>query len=164
MKAARQAVSYAAEQLGFSAVGVAAADAPQGDSLSRWLQAGCHADMDWLERHLPLRQEPAKVLPGVRRVIMLTYEYPRQDARRATGSVARYAQGEDYHKLLAPKLADLDETLQRFRAGERAFFCRHGRVGMDWSPQFVGAAAGRFILFSFVYSHDAGVAGGPTDG
>ena len=137
MKAARQAVSYAAEQLGFSAVGVAAADAPQGDSLSRWLQAGCHADMDWLERHLPLRQEPTKVLPGVRRVIMLTYEYPRQDARRATGSVARYAQGEDYHKLLAPKLADLDETLQMY-GGRQRCFSDSGPV----SERFFAAMAG----------------------
>ena len=62
MKAARQAVNYAAEQLGFSAVGVAPADAPQGDSLKRWLQAGCHADMAWLERHLPLRLDPGKLL------------------------------------------------------------------------------------------------------
>ncbi len=137
MKAARQAVNYAAEQLGFSAVGVAPADAPQGDSLKRWLQAGCHADMAWLERHLPLRLDPGKLLPGVRSVIMLTYEYPRYDARKEEGSVARYAQGEDYHKLLAPKLSDLDETLQIY-GGKQRCFSDSGPV----SERFFAAMAG----------------------
>ncbi len=137
MKAARQAVQYAAEQLGFSALGVASACADQGDTLSHWLRDGCHADMHWLERHLPMRQNPALLLPGVRSVIMLTYEYPRQDARCAPGSVARYAQGEDYHKLLAPKLADLDETLQLY-GGNQKCFSDSGPV----SERFFAAAAG----------------------
>ena len=137
MKVARQAVQYAAEQLGFSALGVAPAGIDQGDALEQWLNDGCHADMHWLERHLPLRQNPALLLPGVRSVIMLTYEYPRKDARRSTGSVARYAQGEDYHKLLAPKLADLDETLQ-FYGGSQKCFSDSGPV----SERFFAAAAG----------------------
>lgn len=121
MMAARQALEYAARALGFSGVGVAPADADQGGELAAWLQAGCHADMHWLERHLPARLNPRLVLPGVRRVVMLTYEYPRHDARRAAGSIARYAQGEDYHKLLADKLADLDETLSLYGGQQRCF-------------------------------------------
>ena len=35
--------------------------------------------------------------------------------------MARYAQGEDYHKLLAGKLADLDETLQMYGGVQRCF-------------------------------------------
>ena len=137
MKAARQAVQYAAEQLGFSGLGVAPACADQGDMLSQWLRDGCHADMHWLEHHLPMRQNPALLLPGVRCVIMLTYEYPRLDARRGPGSIARYAQGEDYHKLLAPKLADLDETLQLY-GGTQKCFSDSGPV----SERFFAAAAG----------------------
>lgn len=137
MKAARQALEYAAHALGFSGVGVAAADADQGEGLAAWLKAGCHADMDWLERHLPARQNPRLVLPGVSRVVMLTYEYPRQDARRAAGAVARYAQGEDYHKLLAGKLADLDETL-RFYGGQQRCFSDSGPV----SERFFAEQAG----------------------
>ncbi len=137
MSAARQAVEYAAEQLGFSALGVASADLDQGDALPRWLNDGCHADMQWLERHLPMRQNPALLLPGVRSVIMLTYEYPRRDVRCSPGSIARYAQGEDYHKLLAPKLADLDETLQ-FYGGSQKCFSDSGPV----SERFFAAAAG----------------------
>lgn len=137
MTHARQAVEFAARALGFSALGVAPADAEQGDVLRDWLRAGCHADMAWLERHLPLRLEPQRVLPGVRCVIMLTYEYPRCDVRRARGAVARYAQGEDYHKLLAPKLADLDETLS-FYGGRQRCFSDSGPV----SERFFAARAG----------------------
>ena len=133
----RQALEYAASQLGFSGVGVADAHAAQDDKLARFVAEGMHADMEWMARHLPARQNPELVLPGVKRVIMLTYEYPRQSARTASGSIARYAQGEDYHKLLTAKLADLDETLQ-FYGGAQRYFTDSGPV----SERFFAALAG----------------------
>ncbi len=132
-----QALDYAARALGFSSVGIADALAPQGDTLANFIRDGKHADMEWMARHLPARQNPELVLPGVRRVIMLTYEYPRQDARKAAGHIARYAQGEDYHRLLAGKLADLDETLQ-FYGGKQRCFTDSGPV----SERFFAAQCG----------------------
>lgn len=134
---ARQALDYAAAALGFSATGVADAHAAQGSQLADFIAAGKHADMAWMERHLPARMNPELVLPGVRRVIMLTYEYPRSDARQSSGSIARYAQGEDYHKLLAAKLNDLDETLQMY-GGQQRCFSDSGPV----SERFFAAQAG----------------------
>ena len=136
-QAARQAAEYAARALGFSALGVAPADAAQGTHLADWLAAGMHADMAWMERHLPARQNPQLVLPGVRSVIMLTYEYARTDAREVQGRIARYAQGEDYHKLLSAKLADIDETLQLY-GGQQRYFTDSGPV----SERFFAARAG----------------------
>lgn len=133
----RQAVEYAAKALGFSALGVAPPHADQGRHLPEWLADGKHAGMAWMERHLPARLNPELVLPGVRSVIVLTYEYPAQDARSAPGSIARYAQGEDYHKLLATKLADLDETLT-FYGGVQRCFTDSGPV----SERFFAAQAG----------------------
>lgn len=133
----RQALEYAAAALGFSGVGVADAHTPQGDKLAQFIADGKHADMSWMERHLPARQNPELVLPGVKRVIMLSYEYPRSSTRTAAGSIARYAQGEDYHKLLAAKLADLDETLQ-FYGGEQRCFTDSGPV----SERFFAEQAG----------------------
>lgn len=121
MHAARQALEYAATALGFSGVGVAAANAPQGNYLQQWLNDGMHADMEWMQRHLPARLNPELVLPGVRSIIILTYEYAGYDSRQQPGRIARYAQGEDYHKLLAAKLADLDETLQFYGGTQRCF-------------------------------------------
>lgn len=137
MLAARQAVEYAAQALGFSAVGISPAHIDQGPGLQNWLEEGRHADMEWMVRHLPARMNPELVLPGVRSVIMLTYDYPRTDARNALGKVARYAQGEDYHKLLAGKLADLDETLS-FYGGQQRCFTDSGPV----SERFFAARAG----------------------
>lgn len=132
-----QALAYAAHASGFSAVGIADAHAPQGEALEAFIRSGKHADMAWMPRHLAARLNPELVLPGVRRVIMLTYEYPREDARKADGRVARYAQGEDYHKLLAGKLADLDETLQ-FYGGRQRCFTDSGPV----SERFFAAQSG----------------------
>ncbi|MCQ2370630.1 MAG: tRNA epoxyqueuosine(34) reductase QueG [Akkermansia sp.] len=140
MSAALQALERAAAALGFSAVGVAPADADQGEHLRQWLAEGMHAGMLWMERHLPARLNPQLVLPGARSVVILTYEYARRDARPQPGAVARYAQGEDYHKLLAGKLADLDETLQMY-GGEQRCFTDSGpvserffawRAGLGW--------------------------------
>lgn len=135
--AIRQALEYAAHELGFSGVGVADAHAAQGPKLADFIRAGKHADMQWLERHLPARQNPDLVLPGVQRVIMLTFEYPRQCTRHAAGHVARYAQGEDYHKLLGAKLADLDETLQ-FYGGTQRCFTDSGPVSERFFAQLAG--------------------------
>lgn len=136
-QAARQAIQVVAQTLGFSGVGIAPAHADQGTRLQEWLAAGKHADMQWMERHLPARLNPELVLPGVRSVIMLTYEYAAHDARSATGRIARYAQGEDYHKLLAAKLADIDETLN-FYGGTQRCFTDSGPV----SERFFAAQAG----------------------
>lgn len=133
----RQALEYAADALGFTGVGVADAATPQGNRLQEFIESGKHAGMEWMARHLPARLNPDLVLPGVRRIIMLTYEYPRQDSRTAPGCIARYAQGEDYHKLLAGKLADLDETLQ-FYGGIQRTFTDSGPV----SERFFAAQAG----------------------
>ena len=136
-QAARQAIQVVARALGFSGVGIAPAHADQGTRLQDWLAAGNHADMQWMERHLPARLNPELVLPGVRSVIMLTYEYAAHDARNAPGLIARYAQGEDYHKLLAAKLADIDETLS-FYGGTQRCFTDSGPV----SERFFAAQAG----------------------
>ena len=137
MQAAKEAVAYAAKLLGFSGMGVADAHAPQGTRLQDWVAEGGHAGMTWMERHLPARLNPDLVLPGVQRVIILTYEYARTDAREAPGAIARYAQGEDYHKLLAGKLADLDETLS-FYGGVQRCFTDSGPVSERFFAQQAG--------------------------
>lgn len=122
--AAREALGLVAQNLGFSGWGIASASLPQGDRLSRWMASGAHAGMDWMERHLAARLNPQLVLEGVRSVVMLSFDYAQADARVAAGQdgrVARYAQGVDYHRLLAPKLADIDECLQLFGGKQRCF-------------------------------------------
>ncbi len=119
--AARDAIGELATQLGFSRWGICDPFTSQGELLRHWLESGAHAGMSWMERHLEARLHPECVLPDVASIIMLSYPYASSDARVELGRIARYAQGEDYHLLLKPKLNDLDECLQLYGGVQRCF-------------------------------------------
>jgi epoxyqueuosine reductase len=106
-----------ARELGFSAATVADLDVSHAaDRLQAWLAKGFHGEMDYMERHAPLRAAPATLVPGARRAIMVRMDYldrpftPGEAAIEATptqGVVARYAWGRDYHKVLRQRLQTL---------------------------------------------------------
>lgn len=84
-------------------------NAPQ---FSKWLDGKQHGEMNWLERNAPKRIDPQKVLPGARSVICLAASYENFNSKLKTqnsksGLVARYAQFDDYHDVLAEKLKGL---------------------------------------------------------
>ena len=138
---ARQAVATAARQLGFSDCRIArAVPTPYGSNLREWLRDGRHASMAWMERQQEKRLDPSLVLPHARSIIILAYPYTPHDRRTASGRIARYAHGHDYHKLIESKLADLDETLQLY-GGTQRYYTDSGPVnerdyatlsGMGW--------------------------------
>lgn len=97
-----------ATRSGFAAAGdIDPAAAAQYDA---WLADGCHAGMDWLARHRPLRLHPAHVLPGVHTVIMAAFPYT---ADAAHPLVADYALGADYHRALRGRLEPVADYLRR---------------------------------------------------
>ncbi len=83
--------------------------------LEAWLGAGHQATMHWMERHVDLRLDPRRMVPEARTLVSLWMDYPsgppRDDppvsAGAPTGRVARYALGEDYHRVVRQKLRDL---------------------------------------------------------
>lgn len=120
--AARQALAFAAEALGFSACRIAPAIAtPYAPDYRRWIAKGCHASMQWMERQMEKRLNPALVLGGARSIAVLSYDYASADARNEPGRIARYAQGSDYHRLIESKLVDLDDTLQGYGGEQRCY-------------------------------------------
>ncbi len=97
-----------ATRSGFAAAGdIDPAAAAQYDA---WLADGCHAGMDWLARHRPLRLHPAHVLPGVHTVIMAAFPYT---ADAGHPLVADYALGADYHRVLRGRLEPVADYLRR---------------------------------------------------
>ncbi len=96
---------------GFDDVRVAAARAldRDGATLERWLGAGRHAGMAWIASTAEKRGDPRRVLPGCRSVVSLVWNHgpgrPAPAAGRA--SVARYARGRDYHRVLGTRLGRL---------------------------------------------------------
>ena len=79
----------------------------------RWLAEGRHGTMAYLERHEAGKYDPRSALEGTRAVIVagLGYHQPRPDHQAASGLVARYAWGRDYHKVILKKLKTVAERL-----------------------------------------------------
>ncbi len=109
-----------AAELGFSSVAVSAPDLRQASQRLRdWLAAGRHGEMQWFERSLALRADPAALVPGTLRVISVTLPYARDNGSQAEtvltdgslGYVSRYALGRDYHRVLRQRLAKLAQRL-----------------------------------------------------
>lgn len=110
----------AAYAMGFAPVGIASA-APAIESEQRlrdWLAKGHAAGMTYLHRPRPRRGHPEDLLPGARSVICLAFNYYPGEAGSHSGSwpsgrIARYAVGEDYHRILKRKLKHLEQWLYR---------------------------------------------------
>ena len=90
-----------------------------------WLEAGRHAGMAWLgsERHRERRADPELILPGLRSVVCvaLCHSPARDEARdQRLGHIARYAAGEDYHRVMDERLAALSAAVAEILPGARA--------------------------------------------
>ncbi len=132
-----------AEELGFSAIGVARADAAPrtAERLREWLASGAHGDMIWMEETAERRGSPAGLWPEVRSVISLGMSYaPEADplaleGERDVGRISVYAQGGDYHDVIKKAL----KHLARWLVEEAAASTRSGqgcalKVFVDTAP------------------------------
>ena len=127
----------AARDLGFDLCGFARAGrAPHADALGHWLEAGCHAGMEWMKRTAALRADPRLVLPGARTVIALATNYfvpAALPADAPSGVVARYARGGDYHGWISPRLEALAAALQRAGGDQKCFVDAGPVLERDWA-------------------------------
>ena len=111
----KEAIRAEAERLGFAACGFARADAaPEaGLDLKRWLAAGHHGTMGWMDERAHHRVSPLALWPDARSAIALGMSYaPATDplalaAKPALGRISAYAQGGDYHKTVKKGLKAL---------------------------------------------------------
>jgi epoxyqueuosine reductase len=113
------------QELGFSQIGVAGVDLGSAEpGLLAWLEAGFYGSMDYMQRHGLKRARPAELIPGTLSVITARMDYlPRSTApgwqsiemerlqSPGTGTVAIYARGRDYHKVLRGRLQTLADRL-----------------------------------------------------
>ena len=104
-------------ELGFQAVGIADADLSAAEPrLLEWLAQGWHGEMEYMARHGTLRARPAELKPGTLRVISCRMDY-LNDAPQGinenpeTATIARYARGRDYHKVLRDRLQKLCDRI-----------------------------------------------------
>src|SRR5262249_47457517 len=134
--ALKTALAVAARAQGFDVVGVTQPDSiPQApERLKRFLAAGAHGDMGWLETTAHRRGDPPVLWPAVRSIVMLGMNYgPDGDPlavlrQRARGAVSVYAQGDDYHEIIKPRLKALARWLVARAGGDVKVFVDTGAV------------------------------------
>jgi epoxyqueuosine reductase len=110
-----EAIRTESRRLGFSACGFTRADSADaaGLDLQRWLEAGHHGTMGWMESRAHHRASPLALWPEAKSAIALGMSYaPATDPLALAGrpDVARisvYAQGGDYHKTVKKALKAL---------------------------------------------------------
>ncbi|HEX6276536.1 MAG TPA: tRNA epoxyqueuosine(34) reductase QueG [Polyangiaceae bacterium] len=131
-------VATAALALGFARVGFAPAERlnEAAARLRSWLASGYHGELEYLAGPGD-RADPRELLPGAKTVVAvaLSYAPDKTPLRRdregpaLSGTVARYARGEDYHLVMKQKLAELAARLDAI-AGEPVAH----RICVDTAP------------------------------
>jgi epoxyqueuosine reductase len=131
-------IKQEALQLGFDAVGVtrvrsrippSTQDSNPTDSennlqsqlytrLLEWLSRGFHGTMEWMAHKPERRSNPQAILPGCQSLISLGMNYyspqfPNEGV--GFGRIARYAWGEDYHRVFKRKLKRLEKMILDLR-------------------------------------------------
>jgi epoxyqueuosine reductase len=110
-----------AYDLGFDLAGVCPAfPVPHLDAYRAWIARGYHGEMGYMARadRVERRENPAAILPGVHSIICVGLNYypgslPNAlEGDPASGPIARYAWGLDYHDLMQPRLKALADFIE----------------------------------------------------
>ena len=117
--------SFALNEAGFDLVGISSSSLPEIhiEALRSWAQNGFAGSMDYMTRDVERRAHPAKILPSAKTVISLAVNYFHPEDEKppagSYGKVAKYAYGQDYHKVIEKKLKILSKFILE-TAGEGA--------------------------------------------
>jgi epoxyqueuosine reductase len=152
---------------GFDVMGVTTPDAiPQaGGRLHQFLDDGQHGDMHWLATSAERRCDPRSLWPEVRSIIMLGLNYgPGDDPlailkRLDRGAISVYAQGDDYHELIKPRLKCLARWLVAHAGGDVKVFVDTAAVmekplaqaaGLGWQGKHTNLVSRHFGSWLFL--------------
>ena len=73
-----------------------------------WLARGFAGEMSYLEEHAAIRHDSSRAEPGMRSALVVAMNY---GGAAPDGPVARYARGDDYHRVMWDKLDELGKWL-----------------------------------------------------
>lgn len=148
-------------ELGFHAARIAAVGPLEAVAhYEAWLAAGFHGGMDWLAEpaHRQRRADPALICRDLAAVLCVALVHPpgRDPARdQRVGRIARYAAGEDYHRVMRDKLRVLERWIRSdLLPGSRALWysdtgaiLERGwaeRSGLGWTGKHSGVLSREF--------------------
>jgi len=166
----RDLEAYASE-LGFVACGVASLEpSRRGDALDRWLAAGYAGTMRYLHRQAGKRKAPGDIVPDARVAVVVLDNYLPRDQwsgirdQEAVVKIAKYARGEDYHRVLKQRLELLADWLRARGARVAATWTDAGpvperelaeRAGLGWigkNTMLIRPNAGSFCFIGTVFT------------
>ena len=114
-KALKDAIRQKAGELGFELVGMVPVQPSKTHEIYKaWLEKGYAGEMAYLERHLPLKQDPRNLLPEALSLVALAFNYYTGDHPESDGSkgkISRYAWSEDYHQIMHERLKQLSDFI-----------------------------------------------------
>src|SRR3989304_9993182 len=115
----RERLIAAARDLGVDRLGIARVQTVESDRerLLEWLTKGYHAGMSWISRDPDKRTQIDRVLPGARSVISVAINHSTDVSSCddcGALKVARFAWGEDYHRVVGRKLKVLTDLLDHW--------------------------------------------------
>ena len=157
---------------GFDAFGVTRPDIiPRAAKrLREFLEAGMHGDMDWMAHNADRRADPRTLWPDARAVVMFGVNYgPHDDplailTQRLRGAISVYAQGDDYHDLIKPRLKALARWLVENAGGDVKVFVDTAPVmekplaqaaGLGWQGKhtnLVSRTHGSWLFLGAIFS------------
>lgn len=129
---------------GFQQVGITDIDmSAYAGHFRRWLDAGHHGEMEYMQRHAELRLNPGLLQENALRCITFRMDYIQPETRAIEvlanpqqAYISRYALGRDYHKLIRRRLADIADRIAE--ASEQRL---HQRAFVDSAPVLERAMA-----------------------
>ncbi len=113
----REGLADYARELGFVTCGVASLEPSRhADAFDAWLRAGYGGTMRYLHRRAKKRKAPGEIVPGALVAVVVLDNYLPPDSGRSGEStgvrIAKYALGEDYHRVLMRRLTRVADWLR----------------------------------------------------
>ncbi len=158
-------IKQQAHSLGFDYCAIAHAEFLEDEApvFEKWLNAGMHGKMAYMENHFDKRLDPRKLFEGAKSVIVFLKNYfPEKTLPENDNYIlSKYAYGSDYHFVIKEKLKLLIADLKQ-QAGDisaRAFVdsapvlerAWAQRAGLGWigkNANFIVPRSGSFFFIS----------------
>jgi epoxyqueuosine reductase len=156
-----------AQSLGFVGCGITdLRPTPHAAELDAWLARGFAGTMRYLHRQAARRKTPSLVAPEARSVVVVLDNYYSPDAAADLRAprVAKYARGEDYHRVTLQRLDRLADFLRQNGAGFARSFSDAGpvperelaqRAGLGWigkNTMLIREGVGSFFFIGSVFT------------
>jgi epoxyqueuosine reductase len=165
----RESIRAKALELGFDAVGFAAAALAEEaqDNLKDFLAQGMHGEMEWMREKADRRADPRTLWPEARTVVVLGLNYGPEhnplDEAEGDARISVYARHRDYHDVLKKRLKALGRWIADTHQAEVKVFVDTAPVmekplaqagGIGWQGKhtnLVSRALGSWLFLGEVF-------------